>query len=102
MNILLIFLFRLRIYSYFNALIGSILVTAKDGNKEAIIVITIEKTDIDKIDSEAIGMLRNAHVKQVQLTVLADQKANMLLGIIVVALSAVSYTHLTLPTKRIV
>ena len=45
--------------------------------------------DIDKIDSEAIGMLRNAHMKQVQLTVLADQKANMLLGIIVVALSVI-------------
>ena len=33
--------------------------------------------DIDKIDSEAIGMLRNAHMKQVQLTVLADQKKHV-------------------------
>ena len=45
--------------------------------------------DIDKIDTATIGMLRNAHMKQVQLTVLADQKANMLLGIIVVALSVI-------------
>ena len=45
--------------------------------------------DIDRIDSAAIGMLRNAHMKQVQLTVLADQKANMLMGIIVVALSVI-------------
>ena len=43
----------------------------------------------DKIDKETIGMLRNAHMKQVQLTVLADQKANMLMGIILVALSVI-------------
>ena len=41
------------------------------------------------IDKEAIGMLRNAHAKQVQLTILADQKANMLMGIILVALSVI-------------
>ena len=44
---------------------------------------------LDKIDKETIGMLRNAHMKQVQLTVLADQKANMLMGIILVALSVI-------------
>ena len=43
----------------------------------------------DKIDKETIGMLRNAHMKQVQLTVLADQKANMLMGIILVSLSVI-------------
>ena len=43
----------------------------------------------DKIDKETIGMLRNAHMKQVQLTVLADQKANMLMGITLVALSVI-------------
>ena len=52
----LIFLFQLKIYSYFNALIGSILVTAKDGNKEANIVIAIEKIDIDRIDSGLISL----------------------------------------------
>ena len=52
----LIFLFQLKIYSYFNALIGSILVTAKDGNKDASTVITIEKIDIDKMDSMLISL----------------------------------------------
>ena len=45
--------------------------------------------NFDKIDKETIGMLRNAHMKQVQFTVLADQKANMLMGIILVALSVI-------------
>ena len=45
--------------------------------------------NFDKIDKETIGMLRNAHMKQVQLTVLADQKANMLMAIILVSLSVI-------------
>lgn len=43
----------------------------------------------NNIDKETIGMLRNAHMKQVQLTVLADQKANMLMGIVLVTLSVI-------------
>ncbi len=45
--------------------------------------------NLDKIDKEAIAMLRSAHMKQVQLTVLADQKANMLMAIILVSLSII-------------
>lgn len=45
--------------------------------------------NIDKIDKETIGVLRNVHMKQVQLTVLADQKANMLMAIILVSLSVI-------------
>ena len=36
----------------------------------------------EKVDKETIGMLRSAHMKQTQLTMLADQKAHMLTGII--------------------
>ena len=48
--VLLTFLFQLKIYSYFNAFIGSIFVTAKDGNNEARIVINIENSPIDRIE----------------------------------------------------
>ena len=43
----------------------------------------------EKVDKETIGMLRNAHMKQTQLTVLADQKAHMLTGIILISLSII-------------
>tara|TARA_Y100001935_G_C17071510_1_gene391773 strand:- start:118 stop:645 length:528 start_codon:yes stop_codon:yes gene_type:complete len=42
---------------------------------------------MQKVEKETIGMLRALHQKQVQLVMIADQKANMLLGIVVVALS---------------
>ena len=45
--------------------------------------------NLDKIDKEVIGMLRNLHMKQVQMTVLADQKANILMAIILVSLSVI-------------
>ena len=44
----------------------------------------------ENTDKEAIGVLRNAHMKQVQLTLLVDQKANMLMGIILVTFSVIS------------
>jgi hypothetical protein len=43
----------------------------------------------EKVDKETIGMLRNAHMKQTQLTMLADQKAHMLTGIILISLSII-------------
>ena len=43
----------------------------------------------EKVDKETIGMLSNVHRKQTQLTVLADQKAHMLTGIILISLSII-------------
>ena len=48
------------------------------------------------VDKETISMLRTIHQKQVQLVSLADQKANMLMGILVIGLSIVAtnlYTY---------
>jgi len=48
------------------------------------------------VDKETISMLRTIHQKQVQLVSLADQKANMLMGILVISLSIVAtnlYTY---------
>ena len=45
--------------------------------------------NFEKVDKETIGMLRSAHMKQAQLTMLADQKAHMLTGIILISLSII-------------
>ena len=44
----------------------------------------------DHIDKETIGMLRTIHQKQVQLISLADQKANILMGVIIIGLSIIA------------
>ena len=44
----------------------------------------------DNIDKETIGMLRTIHQKQVQLISLADQKANILMGVIIIGLSIIA------------
>ena len=43
----------------------------------------------EKVDKETIGMLRTSHMKQIQLTMVADQKAHMLTGIILISLSII-------------
>ena len=44
----------------------------------------------DNIDKETIGMLRTIHQKQVQLISLADQKANILMSVIIIGLSIIA------------
>lgn len=49
----------------------------------------------DHIDKETIGMLRTIHQKQVQLISLADQKANILMGVIIIGLSIIATNFFT-------
>ena len=81
-------------------------IVAYSGDARSKLLLAVEKakqkdfTECDKLISEANDCLNDAHKSQTELLQLEARGENIDIGFITV--HAVSYTHLTLPTKRIV